>query len=133
MPSILRYVVTSTPDEGGEGYEYDDYDEAKSAAAEQGACVIEHTYEWSESEMVDDFRPGKEDDEESETHLCDGCGEAVDYPENHYTDEEVCGNADGPGFMLCGREGCPSSDSSLSVEQRREVYTAGRAKNMSEE
>jgi hypothetical protein len=55
MSSIERYVVTADPDEWGDGPMLD-YDEARTLAAQHGACVVELTYEYADSELVDDFR-----------------------------------------------------------------------------
>lgn len=64
--------------------------------------------------------------------LCDACGKPMgnlDKPGNHYTDDEVCGGSDGPGFYLCHRVRCGEHRESLPVEERRALYTAQRAKN----
>lgn len=55
--SLSRYVVSDTPETWAEAYtEYDSYTEARDAAMEQGGCVTEITYEFSDTELVDDFR-----------------------------------------------------------------------------
>ncbi len=54
------------------------------------------------------------------TPSCDGCGKPVGT--NYYTDEEVCGGTDGPGFYVCDRKRCVKALASLNVEQRRGVY-----------
>jgi hypothetical protein len=56
---------------------------------------------------------------------CDGCGKPVGT--NYYTDDEVCGAGDGPGFYLCDRKRCVAKRD-LPVEGRRALYTATRAK-----
>lgn len=60
---------------------------------------------------------------------CDSCGVRIrtrDGALQHYTDAEVCGNGDGPGFLLCGRTACGATYSGLDVEARRALFTAGR-------
>lgn len=64
----------------------------------------------------------------SASFRCDCCGENTRYP-RHYTDEEVCGNGDGPGFFLCGRAACSVRYDGLDVEARRAIFTEGRAAN----
>lgn len=54
------------------------------------------------------------------TMFCDVC--ALPITGTHYTDDEVCGGSDDPGFYLhreCWAKG--------TVEERRSIYTAGRA------
>lgn len=56
--TITRYVVCKDPDEWGDAYDYGaEYDEAKRAAQECDGCVIAIEYEFSDTELVDDFRP----------------------------------------------------------------------------
>ncbi len=64
--------------------------------------------------------------------LCDCCSKSLgrlDDPENHFTDDEVCGSGDGPGFYLCGRKECGKLYDGKSVEERRALFTSGRARN----
>lgn len=71
----------------------------------------------------------EDDDEETDTRAkCDGCGEPIAHGE-HFTDEAVCGNGDGPGFLLCGSDPCNSSHQHLPVEARRVYFAAQREKN----
>ena len=67
---IERYVVT-TPgtDDWGDGQFFDDYDEAKTVAMREGACVVTLTFEFSDSELTDDFRDGVD--------TCESCGTAI--------------------------------------------------------
>jgi hypothetical protein len=61
--------------------------------------------------------------------LCDCCGMPIgdlDKPGNHFTDDEVCGSSDGPGFFLCSRRACSIVYRGKSVDERREIFTAGR-------
>lgn len=58
---------------------------------------------------------------------CDCCGRSSGYPHN-FTDYDVCGGDDGPGFLLCGRPACGKRYEGKSVEERRAIFTAGRAK-----
>ncbi len=58
---------------------------------------------------------------------CDACGRSVGTA--YYTDEEVCGNTDGPGFFLCDRVRCEKKRDLPDVEARRALYTAQRALN----
>lgn len=57
---------------------------------------------------------------------CDACGKPVWTA--YYTDEEVCGNTDGPGFFLCDRAKCHKKRD-FPLEVRRALYTAQRAIN----
>lgn len=59
------------------------------------------------------------------TPLCDACNKPVGT--NYYTDEQACGNSDGPGFYLCERALCKMIRDGLDVEGRRELYTMRRA------
>lgn len=56
---------------------------------------------------------------------CDCCGKPVGTA--YYTDTDVCGGSDGPGFYLCERVRCVAKRDGLSVEERRALYTATRA------
>jgi len=58
---------------------------------------------------------------------CDCCGKPV--LAEHFTDGDVCGNTDGPGFYLCGRIRCNKCRDSLNVQQCRDLYTRQRAEN----
>jgi len=61
---------------------------------------------------------------------CDCCGKPCGSTVDGYlTDDEVCGNTDGPGFFLCDRKRCAAKREGLTVEQRRELYTRQRAIN----
>lgn len=58
------------------------------------------------------------------TPLCDACNKPVGTA--YFTDDEVCGASDGPGFYLCERKRCLAARD-LDVEGRRALYTAKRA------
>lgn len=60
-------------------------------------------------------------------HPCDACGKSTNEA-CRYTDDEVCGSSDGPGFFLCDREACILKRD-LPLEDRRTLYTEQRAKN----
>ena len=62
MASKYTYVVTDDPDDWGNGDEYTRPNEAKLAAARRGACVVEIEWEFSDSELIEDYRD--DDDEE---------------------------------------------------------------------
>lgn len=55
-----------------DGFATEDYEEAKGRARECGLMVIDNTYEWADSEMIDDF---------TDTEPCDECG--ADIPVSH--------------------------------------------------
>ena len=57
---------------------------------------------------------------------CDCCVKPVG--DSYFTDEDVCGGTDGPGFYLCGRKRCVASREGLGIDERRAIYEAGRAK-----
>lgn len=61
---------------------------------------------------------------------CDGCGKPVGT--NYFTDGDVCGDTDGPGFFLCERKRCIAKRD-LDLEGRRALYTAQRAVNDEDE
>lgn len=61
------------------------------------------------------------------TPPCDACGKPTGA--DFYTDEEVCGGGDGPGFYLCGRKACIAKRSALDVSAREILYTAQRERN----
>lgn len=71
MSTVSRYVVSATPEDWNDGDECDSYEEAKGIAAERGACVTEITYTFEDSELVDDFRPTP-DEEDDPVDLIDG-------------------------------------------------------------
>lgn len=56
---------------------------------------------------------------------CDGCGKPVGTA--YYTDDDVCGGSDGPGFYLCERKLCRSQFLGMTVEQRRDHYIRVRS------
>lgn len=56
--------------------------------------------------------------------LCDGCNKPVGT--NYYTDDDVCGGSDGPGFFMCERKRCAAKLEGLTVEQREAIYTSNR-------
>lgn len=60
------------------------------------------------------------------TPACDGCGKPVGTA--YFTDSEVCGASDGPGFYLCERKLCQRQFEGMTVEQRRVHYTEIRNK-----
>lgn len=55
----------------------------------------------------------------------DGCGKPVGT--NYFTDDEVCGGGDGPGFYLCAR--CAKSREGMGIEERRAMYERTRRSN----
>ncbi len=57
---------------------------------------------------------------------CDACGKPTGTV--YYTDTDVCGNTDGPGFFLCDRKRCRSRREGLSVAKRAALYIACRCK-----
>lgn len=68
--------------------------------------------------------------------LCDCCSKPLgdlSKDGNHYTDDEVCGSSDGPGFYLCGRVACGKVYEGKGVEERRVIFTAGRERNRAKE
>jgi hypothetical protein len=58
------------------------------------------------------------------TPKCDGCGKPIGT--NYFTDSDICGGSDGPGFYICDRVRCAKRLEGLNVEQRRAVYEATR-------
>lgn len=56
---------------------------------------------------------------------CDCCGRPVGSA--YFTDDEVCGTGDGPGFYVCERKSCVKLRAGKTVEERRAIYTATRA------
>jgi hypothetical protein len=58
------------------------------------------------------------------TAKCDGCNKPVGT--NYFSDEDVCGSGDGPGFYVCDRKRCAAKLEGLGVEQRRAVYETNR-------
>ena len=61
---------------------------------------------------------------------CDACGKPTNEAER-YTDDEVCGGSDGPGFYLCHRKRCIAKRD-VDLASRTALYTAQRAKNNAE-
>jgi hypothetical protein len=65
--------------------------------------------------------------------LCDACCRLIPLGEDgvpaYFTDDAVCGGTDGPGFLLCGAEGCGRQYADLDVEARRKLFTVGRKRN----
>lgn len=61
------------------------------------------------------------------TELCDACGKRVGTA--YFTDTDVCGSTDGPGFFLCDRKRCMAKRDGLDEAARRALYTAQRAIN----
>jgi hypothetical protein len=60
---------------------------------------------------------------------CDACCKPITTATGgHFTDIEVCGGGDGPGFFLCGRERC-CKRRNVDIDDRRAMYTAGRILN----
>lgn len=55
---------------------------------------------------------------------CDCCGKPVGT--NYFTDAEVCGGGDGPGFYLCERKHCEKLRAGKSVGERRALYEQAR-------
>jgi hypothetical protein len=55
--TITKYVVCEDPDEWGDEPPLDSYQEAKDEAERRCAAVVELTFEYTDSEVVDDFRP----------------------------------------------------------------------------
>lgn len=53
---------------------------------------------------------------------CDACGEVI--LDNYHTDDEICGNGDGPGFYLHSTCGAICAD--RCVESRWAIYQVGR-------
>lgn len=66
--------VYTFEDEDGTPDEWDtmDYSEAKEYASQHKLAVIANTYVWEDSELVDDFRDSKPDDDEDEETVEDG-------------------------------------------------------------
>jgi hypothetical protein len=58
------------------------------------------------------------------TPKCDGCNKPIGT--NYFTDSDVCGGTDGPGFYVCDRARCQKKLEGLGVEERRAVYEAMR-------
>ena len=58
--TILRYTVADDKELTNESPEYDNYDEARSAACERRGVVMQYTYEFDDSELVDDFTDVKD-------------------------------------------------------------------------
>jgi len=58
---------------------------------------------------------------------CDCCGKPVGTA--YYTDDDVCGSTDGPGFYICDRKRCADKRAEMSVDERRTLYTSQRKAN----
>lgn len=71
-------------------------------------------------------QPRATDGRYSSKPACDACGKPC--TGEHFTDDEVCGGSDGPGFYLCGRVRCIAKRPD-GLEDRRTYYTAQRARN----
>lgn len=64
--------------------------------------------------------------------LCDCCGKPMgdlDKDGNHFTDSDVCGSSDGPGFFLCHRKRCHAAQEGKTIEERRVMFTTQRDRN----
>ena len=64
---------------------------------------------------------------------CDCCSKVIARGRDgleHGTDDEVCGAGDGPGFYLCTRVRCGAKYDGRTIEERRAIFTAGRARNI---
>lgn len=59
MSEVVRYAVCADPDEWGDAVVFDTYEEARTHASSHDECVIELTYEYSDSELVDDLRKSR--------------------------------------------------------------------------
>lgn len=57
-------------------------------------------------------------------YLCDACNEPVG--DDYMTDDEVCGNGDGPGFILCDRRVCRVKCANMNIEERRAHFAKQR-------
>lgn len=55
---------------------------------------------------------------------CDGCGAPVGT--EPWTDDEICGATDGPGFYLCQRVRCRKRREAMEPEARAAHYRAIR-------
>ena len=63
--TIYKYYACRNPDRYFEGTGYDLYREARDAASVYDGCVVEVTYTYDDSEMVDDFRSDEGKDEQA--------------------------------------------------------------------
>lgn len=86
------------------------------ASAEASVAILERY-----QHMDRDYASGRY----TASPACDGCGKPVGAA--YYTDEEVCGGGDGPGFFLCDRKRCVESREGISVEDRCALYEQTRA------
>lgn len=75
-------------------------------------------HRWDETDRRGKFKAGPR---------CDGCGKPIGTA--YFTDEEVCGSTDGPGFLVCDRARCAKALEGLDVEQRRARYAKQRELN----
>jgi hypothetical protein len=65
-------------------------------------------------------------DTDDHKHSCDACGEPI--IGEYFTDAQVCGTGDGPGFLLCGDEACVARRPK-SIRARRQFYAHQRKHN----
>ena len=63
---ITKYAVCDNPDEWGDEPLTESYQDAKAEAQRDNKCVVALEYEYSDSELVDDFREEEEEEEEEE-------------------------------------------------------------------
>lgn len=61
---ITHYVCSNTPEDWCDGAVFNNYPEAQEHARQYSMCVTEVTYEFSDSELVDDFRDSDDSDDE---------------------------------------------------------------------
>jgi hypothetical protein len=59
---VCMYAVCQDPDSWQDGNFYDRYDVARVKAVETGGCVVEVTFTYDESDLVDDFRETEDAD-----------------------------------------------------------------------
>ena len=58
---IYKYYICKEPGDDWGRYAYDTYAEAYRAAMSVGWCVVEATFEFEDSEIVEDFRDSREE------------------------------------------------------------------------
>lgn len=63
MSKVYQYIVTTNPDEW-DGPVYDSFRDANEVAQRTHACVVELEYEFSDSDLVVDYRPTSTVDED---------------------------------------------------------------------
>ena len=73
--TILRYTVADDKELTNESPEYDNYAEARSAACERRGVVMQYTYQFDDSELVDDFTEPEDATGEDEPD-CPACKNA---------------------------------------------------------